>query len=479
MLFKSRSLSQIAVLLLPFLVFMSLMVPAQQAAAAGCLLSDYATYVGKNPDCATVNVGTEKVTYPRLKWTLRSEIAIKPAPGEKGLSFEAGDRKIVLNNRAAQALNLLGADVSSLLAKYSKNAPIVFARYSPSTADLRIDAFKIEKLANGKVGVYSATFGPHQGDMWKVSQAYLSPSERLSGAVGLNPFEQFKGADDVFHGIAMDGVQVAMGHAMRYFNAAVGFLASADMRFDQRKETSGGWLKKKTKYIVEGFAKPHWYVATPASFQPFGTTTAICAVKGEANCQTEHIAPSLIALSEFQGGNMPMTEDMLYHWEQTKSGFTFLSFIIMAFVVAYATALLFNGTMLSTLVNAATGLPVGGSPLAIASFEAGVYAGGSLIVSGGGALTGVQQGYYGKIGSDGSFAPPEASNEHQAGLNSAVKTRQTEADITAGMTGVVQLEQSTAPHPGDYTEFNSIRYSLENGAPVQQGLDNDILLKPR
>lgn len=135
---------------------------------------------------------------------------------------------------------------------------------------------------NLTLAVYRADFTPWHGDFNKWKRDYLTPSEAANPAqMGYNPFEKFKNAaadktDHVFHNISWEAASVAIGEAMKRYDAHVGWVASDKTRFTQSTKKKGGLLKKTVTTTIDGWVKPQWFIAMPLGHQPQGGMAAIC-----------------------------------------------------------------------------------------------------------------------------------------------------------------------------------------------------------
>lgn len=356
--------------------------------------------------------------------------------------------------------------ISDRINQFPKTASYVFAAYTPESAELIIEVQKVEKLPNGKLTVSRADYTPWHGEKNKWRRDYMTDSEKLNPvAVGYNPFENFKGAsvtDKVFHNISWEGASVAIGHAMKEYDAHMGWIASDKTRFTQVKKKSGGMLKKKIKVTITGWVKPQWFVATPLGVQSGGGMAAICVKNIGGNtsygntstCDSpKHLALSGVSIKSWEGSGLPETEEKAYEWVYKKSSFTVLAFTIITFALTWGVA-----SALSTVVGAgaAAGAAAGGlSPLAAASIGAGIYAGVAALQGAG--LTAAQAGWAGSTG-NGVIKPGYGSmDKHQLGLTQGVRNRHINSPIGTGLQGTTQLYSGNCP------QTYSIQQCYNNG----------------
>lgn len=394
------------------------------------------------------------VSWPRDNFTKLSEMTFVPDPTDPNqASFKwemiDGQRWITNARENAGLAGISSSEISNRIDMFPKTASYVFAMYSPELAELVIEIQKIEKTPRGTLAVYRGDYTPWHGEFHKWKRDYLTASEKSDvSKLGNNPFENFKGSsktDYVFHNIEWTGVGVAVGHAMRYADAHVGFITSDKTRFEQRIKKSGGMLKKKVKVYIDGYAKPQWFVATPIEVQPDGGFASICVKNigsktGNGNTSQcddpAHMAQSGVSIVEWAGGNMPETEEKLYAYIYKKSSFTVLAFTILTFAVTWGLA-----SALSTVVG--SGLGTGLSAASTAAIGAGVYAGVAVLQGAG--VTSAQAGYLGDTG-NGVLKPNSAAwDRHQTGLNQGLRNKQILSREGTGLKGVQSLYRGNCP----------------------------------
>lgn len=362
-----------------------------------------------------------------------------------------GQRWITTGREELGMAGVPSDQISARIDAFPKTASMVFAAYSPDTAEAIIEIQKIEKTPTGQLVVYRADYTPWHGEFQKWRRDYLTPAERATPSqLGYNPFESFKGAtvtDPVFHNISWEGVGVAVGIAMRYSEAHIGWVAADKTRFTQHTKKSGGLFKKTVTTYIDGWAKPQWFVATPIEMQPDGGISAICVKNvGTANAKgttatcdaTEHVATSGVAMSEWNGGNMPNTEENVYSYVNKKSSFTVLAFTILTFAVTWGLASFAN---LAIGAGAVSGGGISG--LSAGLIGAGVYAGVAAL--GGAGLTTAQAGWAGSTG-NGVLTPDYGSmDQHQQRLVQGVRNKQIYSRIGTGLQGVQTLYHGNCP----------------------------------
>ena len=223
---------------------------------------------------------------------------------------------------------------------------------------------RLERRPNGRIYVSTADFTPHHGEFYRAYQNFTTRTEKANGNPGWNPFRIFRGedSDPVFYNIGEDGALVAIGHAMRLNRASTAWMAVAVPRIETRTETSGNIFNRRVTNIFEGFAKPGWYFIAPKQLValPAPISGQICvdpsllvtSDRGTLTCDfPEHFAYAGVVASEWTGGNLPVSEDLLYHWEDTRRSWTVLSNALAADVFLPGSSGLYaaGGTVGTTL----------------------------------------------------------------------------------------------------------------------------------
>ena len=287
---------------------------------------------------------------------------------------------------------------------------------------------------------------------------------------------------------------VVVGHAMRTVQAAVGMIAVADYRIHQWKTTKKKLLTKKVTYHIDGYTKPIWKMATPREFQPRATPgSVICATGiGPDVCPTYAIAPAMVNIDTWTGGNLDEREDMLYQWQKSVSGFTVLAFILLIFVMAFVLAVVAvaagfaasSTSIIATMIEhaaLAAGLELSLGPLAVAGIQAAAY--GVMAAMQGGGLTDIQDGLFGKIVDTGTLIAAKPQNEHQASLVDRTNVRMTQVAIDNSLIGVKRTgygdcsaktsaagcsgAKGLLPRSDSWVGHDYVQFYMDNGAPVR------------
>lgn len=459
-----------------------------------CDASDPNVAAGRVTGCHVARSPSGAVmAYPGVQW---STVAVlnKSASSGFNLSYIQGSQIELSGLRGAQMLGINPDQAADMVNTFPVGVPVVFARYNPGTADMRIDLFKTERTPDG-LKLMNAVFSPHHGGLWAANGSYADPETKRAGEFGVNPFARFANAsDDVFHNIGMDGVQVVVGHAMRMVQSPVGLVASAEYRMNQWKTTKKSLLKKKTTVHVEGFAKPKWMMASSAQLQPSGSTAVICAKDmGEGvGCPSHYVAPSIVTFDTWEGGNLQEQEESLYYWQKTYSGWTVLAFVLLTFIafaviaaVALSAGLISSASQLSlvaTAVETAAGIGQLGV-LAVAGIQAATY-GVLAFAMGASSLTAVQDGYGGDILGNGVIVPNAPGSEHERALLTRARDRMTVRPVEGSISAVkgtgygncdVKLSAEACagtqsgflPRSDSYLEQDYVQFYRDNGAATR------------
>ncbi len=396
------------------------------------------------------------VRVPRDNWQLLGET--RPSAVGHGFDWRmlSGPRWITVGREEVGMLGLSSDRATAATFAFSRTGAYVFAKYSPGDAQLRVFLNKVERSPEGTVRSYIADFTPAHGDRWAAARAYLTNAEAKDRTrPGRNPFAAFRGAgrDPIFYQVSWPAVQVIVGHAMRYQRATAAITAVAESRFDVQTEESGNFFRKTVTTRVNGYAKPHWWVALPVDVQPAGVGAQICVVSVPSGCDApEHVAASGVSFADWSGGNMSSTEDLLYRWETSESSFTVLAFTVltaaMVFVAVGELAVIAGESASAT--TTAVGVAFGGqgtlmmSPLTAASFAGGTYAVASTQLQGGGSVVAPQDRYLGPIG-DGRLAPSVPAGEQATALQRELRKAQIGSAWDAGLSASAQVFGGTCP----------------------------------
>jgi hypothetical protein len=420
----------LAVLLAVVTATLPVLLPMSEAKAAGGQFNPRWT---SWPASSTVSV-----RYPLDNWTVLGEIAGRGSGGFD-LRMLQGERWITAGREEVGQLGLGSDAVSRLVMAFPGHAAVVFATYSPENAQLRIRVVKAERMADGRIRSYLGDFTPHHGERWAAQRHYLSPAEAADPMrAGRNPFAVFRPGDEtdpVFYNIGWSAAQVAVGHAMRLYNASAGFIAMTDTRWTQVVTRSGNLLRQRVDTTTQAWVRPRWFVALPVDQQPYGAQAAICTLPGSTSCPTlEQLAHSGVSVSQWDGGNMPSPEELLYSWTDSRSGFSVLAFALVTAGMAWMVASVVASYGLFGVSGAVGGGTVV-SPASIGALAGGGYSATSTFFGGGGPLTSAQQGFLGATGS-GFLEYPVASGPHERALRESVARRHVSVPLTNGLRGV-------------------------------------------
>ncbi|MBU6460724.1 MAG: hypothetical protein KGQ58_07605 [Proteobacteria bacterium] len=440
-----------------------------------------------------------QVSYPLDNWRLLGRMDDEHrVSGGWDMQMLDGQRWVTSGDEVAGELGLQSSQVAHVLHAFPDNGALVFARYNPGSALLRIDVVKVEKHPDGDVYTYLAQYTPWHGNVDAANRRYMTPAEQGDPyAAGHNPFAAFEGPDKTdpdFHHVNFSAVQVAVGSAMRHYNASMALIAVFSPRYEESQVSSGGWFRKTVTTTVRGYAHPEWFMATPLELQPAGTSSSICVVDKETPCAPEHVDPSGVSVQHWEGGNVPGNEDGLYTWSQTESGWTVLSFsLVFAAVLTVGW-----GVGLPALFNGPAGLSwtgaAGSSSLSslVGTFAVSgtTYATGSMIGKIG-SVQHIQNGLFGHVDT-GQLLPPSAANAQVAGLNTAMDAR-IDTNITHSLSSVTTLFSGRCPdgwtlqkcqgegldpgqlfRPDTRVQFNSTHWMRQHGPFQARGVMGNL-----
>lgn len=371
---------------------------------------------------------TTSVVVPSAQWTPMLRVKKEQVEQLNSYQYRSGDRWVTLSREdAALVPNLSAAQMSAVMRIPKRNAVMLFGRYVPQSAEMVINAIKIEESRDGYMNVYQTYFTPYHGEHWSLSRAFLTDAESADvSRAGRNPFESFKAPDRKdprFINIGFDGASVALGLAQKYFRTPYSVMSVQNLRMAQSVTKSGSFLRKKTTIKVDGYAQPSWFIGLPSTVQTWGTAAAICVVptgtttnphtgvgQGPSCPDQKLVAFSGVTFDEWKGKMMPDAEEHIYHWEQTKSGFTVLFFMILVMVAAFFVGpAIFAAMSSGGAVGAGAAATITGAEAA--AWAGAAYAGGSLATSSGpSSLTTTKDGIFGGIG-DGKLSAGDPGSD--------------------------------------------------------------------
>lgn len=409
------------------------------------------------------------VRVPTDNWTTISRVTgttvsgfSTESQGSKATKLQSvGSRSMVNNEEVAGALGLNSAQIVNAVSRYASTPPMVFARYTPQTGQLRISAIRVIRNADRSIEVQQADYTPHHGERIKAEQLFTSAGERASG-IGFNPYERFRGDDNdpVFYNVAPGAAQVASGWAIAHFRASGGLFVEAKLRLDQKTKKGGGWLRRKITTTTTYYAQPKFYSMLPYQMSAQrgveeGIVVGNICVTGANSCDADHVMSSGVILDEMSGGNMPDAEAMLGSPEvETKRSWTVLAYALLTAALVYTGGALLAGEAQWLFVQGAG--PVGASTVGVAEaaaaysgFQAAAiggasYATGAFVLGNGGvSLTAPQRGYAGRIGvnpadvGSGYLKPADCKNKYCRELGNRANRAQIGALLVNKDTGEV------------------------------------------
>lgn len=388
-------------------------------------------------------------------------------PSQAAFSWKMieGERWITNGREELGQLGVPSNQISTRINAMPKTAAYVFANYSPENAELIIEVQKVEKSPNGQLIVSRADYTPHHGEFNRWKRDYLSPMEYADNTMlGNNPFQKFRGAnnDPVFHNISWEAAGVAIGHAMRYADAHIAYIASDRSRIATHQKKSGGLFKKTITTYVDGYVKPQWFIATPMEVQPEGGVASICVKSvgatgsygNTSSCDSKyHLATSGVSIQSWSGGNMPELEQNVYSFVNKKSSFTVMAFAILTAIVTFGAA-----SALIAAIGPAAAASISATQAAL--IGGGLYAGVAGLSGAG--LTTAQSGWAGNTG-DG-VVTPDATNmsDHQVRLNQGIHNKQIASRAGTGLDGVKTLYSGNCPE--NWTNAQCVANGLDGGS---------------
>ena len=353
------------------------------------------------------------VLVPKGNWTDVSRLRGAPS-GAPDVRMLRGERWVTLNREEIGMLGFNSAIMSNAIKHVSGSSIQIFAHYVKESAQLRIFMVRMERRPDGWVYISTGDFTPHHGEFYRAYRHFLTPAERAGIGVGYNPFRIFRGqdTDPVFYNINEAGVMVAIGHAMRLNRAPTAWLANGVGRFNVWEESSGNFFSRTVTTHVDGYAKPLWYFVSPIQMQvatPDTVTGRICVdpsllrvdARGLLVCDApDHLAEAGVIATPWTGGNLPEAEQLIYSWQDSRRGWTVLSY---------------------ALATSAFGL------------DPGVYGlGNSVFGGGGGPITQAQDGFRGTTG-DGFLIPPVPTSDQVRDLRQSIVDQHVGTSVGTGL----------------------------------------------
>lgn len=392
---------------------------------------------------------TSSVIVPSAQWQPMLRVKKEKVEQINSYEYRSGDRWVTLSREdAALVPNLSASQMSTIMRIPRRSAVLLFGRYVPQSAEMVINAIKVEESRDGYMNVYQTYFTPYHGEHWALNRAFLTDAESSDvRRAGRNPFESFKAAsraDPRFVNIGYDGASVAMGLAQKYFRTPYSIMSVQNLRMAQSVTKSGSFLRKKTTIKVDGYAQPSWFVGLPSTMQTWGTSAAICVVatgtttnpqtgvnQGPSCPDGKLVAFSGVTFDEWKGKMMPAAEEHIYHWEQTKSGFTVMFFTMIVMVTAF-----FAGPAIFSAMSGGGTIGAGAAAGTLSGSEAAIaagiaYSGGSLLTSSGpSSLTSTKAGIFGGIG-DGKLAAGDPGSEQARDALKVLQKRHIQTEFDA------------------------------------------------
>ncbi|PRP68818.1 hypothetical protein BUE93_20440 [Chromobacterium amazonense] len=360
-----------------------------------------------------------------------------------------GDIRYTRNDVGAIIANIPPGKLANTLYLTFSKRPQIYARYHPESASGRIDVVTLRKLPNGGVEMQIRPWAPKDGSKWARNR-YGDGKPIPGNFRGLNPFRAFyadgscavvdyMGATsdnwkepwdrftntnptcDEWRNLAPSAFFTAVGMAMKYHRTDEALVGVAETRVQQGTRTSGNVLKKKTTTYVDAYVKPHWYRGAPLGQGGTSMSAAYCVVASDPSkpCPKDLAVDAGVNFVDWNKGDLSTAEYHAFHHEESKSGLTFVSFIVVSFALAWAGGFALTGVagMTGTAATAAAGTIASSTAAATWGAAAyglaasGLYAGLSMAITGNTSLplTTVQDGYLGEINNGVINSPPSGS----------------------------------------------------------------------
>ena len=368
---------------------------------------------------------------------------------KQALYMLQGDIRYTRNDIGAIIANIPPSKLADSLYLTFAKRPQIYARYHPDSATGRIDVVTLRKLPNGGVEMQIRPWAPKDGSKWARNR--FADGKPVPGNFnGLNPFRAFYAASgcakvdytgskaenwqepwdrftnsntgcDEWRQVSPSAFFSAVGMAMKYHRTDESLVAVAETRVQQGTKTSGNIFKKTTTTYVDAYVKPHWYRGAPIGQGGTTMNTAYCVVASDAShpCPREMVVDGGVNFVDWNKGDMDTSEYHAFHHEESKSGLSFISFMVISFALAWAGGFALTGVVgmtgaASTVAGISTFASAGAASWGAAAYglaASGIYAGLSVAANGGGSLplTTVQDGYLGEINNGILTAPPSGS----------------------------------------------------------------------
>lgn len=346
-----------------------------------------------------------------------------------------GDIRYTKNNLGALIAQIPPSQVADSLYTTFAAKPQIYARYHPESASGRIDVVTLRKLPSGGVELQIRPWAPKDGSKWARNRN--GDGSPISGNFrGLNPFAAFYASStcanvsytgsttdnwrdpwdrytntnmvcDEWRNLNPSAFFAAVGMAMKYYRADNAMVGVAETRINQGTREEGNVFVKKTTTYLNAYVKPHWYMGTTYGRGGTSMSTAYCAVSSDPSnpCPKDMVVDSGVNFVEWNKGDLNTSEYHAFNHEETKSGLSFVSFIVISFALAWAGGFALTG--IAGMSGGAAAAGVGGmaaagtsmGALAYGVAAAGMYAGLSMVISGnaGVPLTTTQNGFLGNI----------------------------------------------------------------------------------
>ncbi|NHR04556.1 hypothetical protein HA052_05035 [Chromobacterium haemolyticum] len=380
-------------------------------------------------------------------WTPIAQASMSDDLYKQAIYMLQGDIRYTRNNLGALFAQIPPSQLADSLYSTFAARPQIYARYHPESATGRIDVVTLRKLPNGGVELQVRPWSPKDGSKWARHRngngapipgnfrglnpfaAFYASSNcaaiNYTGAPNDNwrdPWDRYPNKDmvcDEWRNLNPSAFFAAVGMAMKYYRSDNALVGVAETRINQGTREEGNIFVKKTTTYLDAYVKPHWYMGTAYGRGGTAMSTAYCVVNSDPSnpCPQDLVVDSGANFVDWNKGDLNTSEYHAFNHEESKSGLGFISFIITAFVLAWA-----GGVMLAGLgpgmttagaaasvgsaagvgagvVTAGAGAAATWGAAAYGLASAGIYAGLSIAISGnaGIPLSTTQNGFLGNI----------------------------------------------------------------------------------
>ena len=451
--------------------------------------------------------------------------------------MSTGDSRIRSNDTGAIVSNVGSATQTAKVFDLTESAPMMWARYYPYSKVGYIQVITFRKKAYTPAANIAArlanpaTRAGALADAVEIQTEVLGPTDgdrlaRSNGTKlayrGVNPFKAFIDStaptSKLYTNISFSAFMTTVGVWGRYYSTQRGFVAAAENRQEQFEWSEctlrvlGACLRRRNHIESYVETKPRWYIMASAD-NAIGKTNIMAYNSEECKLQPTTATNPLLQTAEcvvFSGvgfleasvhSDIPQDWLKVWHQHYADEGWTRLFYLILVAISAgafsYFVGFIFAGTMDVAVGVIMAGLPVTGTIAVIEGvLIATAYGLSSVVLSGGGGLSSIQNGLFGSLsggvempatGGDPAWSPnlcivkgPAAripymysSNHRHQAPEIAPNTTNIPMPVASGCIHWLQNDLETAPGSvGDYYRArrpNAVRdFSIPNDIKLMQ-----------